>query len=520
MKSVLDGWRVLTEGRFEDAKKKFPDIADKLDYFKGVPDKYILWIAKTIKNTLASNEKDLQEIKDVVLKFDGLVNANKIQKKDINQWDIIALHKAIEDIGIGPSNTLIKKQAKGEAKIIYKDERFTVIQPLSKAASCQYGRGTKWCISATNSRNYWSYYNHSTKDHIGNPLDGEYENTPDEELYDFDKPTNIKFFFILDKTPARNNWEKVAVAAHASLTETEIFDATDDPVKLSDFQGYYPEPVLQAISNASGNNGLLGVGMSIKSIIQDSQNASLTDRQFRSKLEGIYNTISNTQLEEDTGQYYEQLVLGVATRFLPLLYNLSGTNRYPYTLRNAGVQGEFEQRLEQLSVNDVLACANKSYEAYSVNEQDEYWREGDPYFEWFDGTKRQFTMEELKKVAKFVPTYFNDPPFEGFAEEQYLKMIAPSLGVPVTYADMGVKSNSTSGVFIVLRAYAKSINTRNTLNALAEKVKENDQAQVNFLMKRIISGWSVDPGDVMAIVNLINQGKLNYKILEPLLTEV
>ena len=70
---------VEDEGRMEDAKRKYPYSAQYLDFFKDVPNKYILWIAQQIQKD-QYQESDLKEFKDTVMKFDALVNSNKITK--------------------------------------------------------------------------------------------------------------------------------------------------------------------------------------------------------------------------------------------------------------------------------------------------------------------------------------------------------------------------------------------------------------------------------------------------------
>lgn len=49
-------------------------------------------------------------------------------------------------------------KAKSESSIVYEDEHVRVIRPNTEHASCYYGKGTKWCISATSSQNYYNSY--------------------------------------------------------------------------------------------------------------------------------------------------------------------------------------------------------------------------------------------------------------------------------------------------------------------------------------------------------------------------
>ena len=53
---------------------------------------------------------------------------------------------------------LFKEKVRGDADRIYQDKTTLVVRPGSEEASCYYGQGTKWCISATEARNYWDQY--------------------------------------------------------------------------------------------------------------------------------------------------------------------------------------------------------------------------------------------------------------------------------------------------------------------------------------------------------------------------
>ena len=102
------------------------------------------------------------------------------------------------------------KIAKQDAEKIYEDERFLVIFPKTKEASCKYGKDTRWCISATESENYFYQY-----------------------LID----NNGIFYFIIDKArDKRNPLYKLALfykrdeQYNASLDST--YDANDEQLSL------------------------------------------------------------------------------------------------------------------------------------------------------------------------------------------------------------------------------------------------------------------------------------------------
>ena len=56
------------------------------------------------------------------------------------------------------TNRQTKATQKKDSIVVYKDEEKQVVIPLSKEASIQYGKNTKWCTAATESENYFIEY--------------------------------------------------------------------------------------------------------------------------------------------------------------------------------------------------------------------------------------------------------------------------------------------------------------------------------------------------------------------------
>ena len=50
------------------------------------------------------------------------------------------------------------KQAKAETDEVDSNEDYMVVRPRSEEGSCYFGQGTKWCISATQSQNYFDSF--------------------------------------------------------------------------------------------------------------------------------------------------------------------------------------------------------------------------------------------------------------------------------------------------------------------------------------------------------------------------
>ena len=81
------------------------------------------------------------------------------QSADINAYkslyDLqIALDEAEKVKDRKEQEKIHKAKMREDADRIYQDKTTLVVRPQSEGASCYYGQGTKWCISATDSQNY------------------------------------------------------------------------------------------------------------------------------------------------------------------------------------------------------------------------------------------------------------------------------------------------------------------------------------------------------------------------------
>ena len=95
-----------------------------------------------------------------------LLKQKGIIKKDIYDFDPtneIGDFKGAVEIGMRQlkdkeAKSALEKQAAGEADDLLETEDYAVIRPNSEGASCYYGWGTRWCISAREARNYFNQY--------------------------------------------------------------------------------------------------------------------------------------------------------------------------------------------------------------------------------------------------------------------------------------------------------------------------------------------------------------------------
>jgi hypothetical protein len=194
---------------------------------KGVLPKYIPWLVKQGMDTnlppWKSWEQVASEMYDLVSRFEKMVQMNQIigTEKDINQYKAIS---SLTNIITSAEETLLQKQKRkegeGEIKKIYQDETYLILEPLTKEASCKYGKGTEWCISATQSKNYFDEYHNE----------------------------GARFLFVIN----RKTNDKDAIAYHKNLSNIEIFNANDDEMNARYMNTKYPSEILKTINDYLG----------------------------------------------------------------------------------------------------------------------------------------------------------------------------------------------------------------------------------------------------------------------------
>ena len=194
--------QLIFEGREDDFKttygKKFsPEKLDAIiKMVNEIPSgsKFLTFLGKTLPPTIADGLLD-EKIKDTLKKFVSI--GPNLQIKDINQYKTFAeLYSAIEEY-----ETRIRRTVKSidGADIVYEDDQFTVVAPLTTEASCYYGAGTKWCTASSADNTHFNNY----------MKDG-------------------KLFYILDKTkPTSDKFYKVALLKKFEGDES-YFDALDE----------------------------------------------------------------------------------------------------------------------------------------------------------------------------------------------------------------------------------------------------------------------------------------------------
>ena len=230
MNKLMESWKrflnedLLAEGRLQDAKKKYPDHAEYIDAMSAKDpsgnNKYLMWMAKQF-NTDASNfsmsdqgkKIYVDTITDLVSKFHKSVQ--RLEKKDINQYKTLdELDDTLEKLGATSKEKRQKKKevAQEGSRIVYESDEYFVVRPETEEASCYYGQNTQWCISATESSNYFEDYTQRGKAFY-----------MIRNNYKSDKDPNKRIALVYSDYSGYDRPE-------------EIFDATDDQISLSSLE--------------------------------------------------------------------------------------------------------------------------------------------------------------------------------------------------------------------------------------------------------------------------------------------
>ena len=187
-KRPLTEEEILAEGRKDNVKKKYPELAER-----GLIDElsledpsgnnaYLGWMAKQIAKffkieaSYASREQFIAHTLNATKSFHS--NKQRMKQKDLNQYKTVAdLNQALDSLGLTSKDKRRQQRAREKevlanmSNIVFENDDIFAVRPLNKEASCIIGQRTKWCISATKSKNYWYDYlaGRNTTDNDGIP---------------------------------------------------------------------------------------------------------------------------------------------------------------------------------------------------------------------------------------------------------------------------------------------------------------------------------------------------------------
>jgi hypothetical protein len=147
---------ILKESREDNFKQQFTrkfgqeNVQRIVDL---IEPKFLNWVGQVLETM--DFDQNLMKVKQNIELFKKY--STNLPKTDISQY------KSLDELA-----TVIKayverprrsyKQVEG-GNVVYEDDRFFVVNPLTYTASCYYGKGTKWCTSATGDEHFKRYNN-------------------------------------------------------------------------------------------------------------------------------------------------------------------------------------------------------------------------------------------------------------------------------------------------------------------------------------------------------------------------
>jgi hypothetical protein len=281
VKAELTEEQLLAEGRLEDTKKKYTEL-DK----RGVVDNlsandpsgnnaYLGWMAKRLAEfykeyaSYQGREDFFERVKDATKKFH--LNKQRLKRKDLYQYKTVKdLYDELEKL---PETSKVKRAKKKEqamegSEIVFENDDFFAIRPFTTEASCYYGRATRWCISSTQSNNYFDQYSADGKGFVMVRL----EHLPDD-----------------------SDEKKIALVFDREGELEEVFDAADDSI---DEGAWHTAAAINIIEGVLEGSKWEGKGKELYDQIVEGENetfgkeeAEFRIREEQTKVPGIFKAI-------------------------------------------------------------------------------------------------------------------------------------------------------------------------------------------------------------------------------------
>lgn len=245
MKYLIEKLKIIQEDKFGEIILRNPELKQNIEYFKlnGLKPKYLDWLVKQYKTQNLENSFSREEVLGFINKFDLLIIRNQLQKRDINQYkNIDDLNSSMEQISIEYNNKINKKELGKQYHVLYEDNDYKIVQPLTEEASCKFGQGTKWCISGKENNKFKAY---SEED-------------------------GFKFLFVINKTTG----EKDAIAYNSDHNILEIYNSEDVKVEEIQFAIDMPLNIVKEINRFMEFRGIPEIN---KQELNDSMNEFFTN---------------------------------------------------------------------------------------------------------------------------------------------------------------------------------------------------------------------------------------------------
>lgn len=193
---------------------------------------------------------------NILHNFHEHLENNRIEKNDISQYK--SFDEIREQVKIA-SFKQAQKELRGATHVVYEDENYLMIKPLTFLSSTKYGASTKWCTTMENNNHY--FYDYSSNGIL---------------IYIFNKVSNVK------------------VAAYIRLQEIGRYD---NPIK------FYNEQDVETDSY------VLGLSKNVMEKLMEEYRISKTNRDFiKENYPEIYEKEWTKRNEEKVNQWTTEAV--------------------------------------------------------------------------------------------------------------------------------------------------------------------------------------------------------------------
>lgn len=150
----MDFIKMIKEGRKEDFAVKYsnkftPEQIKRMTSM--IQPKFLEWAGNNIDSI--NFDENFSKLHQALDFFER--NSGNLPITDLYQYKTLTqLLEAISDFQIKQRRTV--RQVKG-GNVVYEDDRFFIVNPLTHDASCYYGKGTKWCTAAETNYHFNSF---------------------------------------------------------------------------------------------------------------------------------------------------------------------------------------------------------------------------------------------------------------------------------------------------------------------------------------------------------------------------
>ena len=197
---------IKVAGKLTDAINTYPEFEQEIrKLYAGVRPGYFNWALEELVDGNATSD----ELIPILDRFQRV--RDNLERKDLYQYPAInILRKAVDKYGQTDAELRVEKRNKKseETDFVYKSDNFIVIWPKTEFASCEWGKNTKWCVSAKESNMYDNYSN-----------------------------DNVFLYFIINKNLSdKDKYRRIAIPTKGNLgiLKTEVRDALDENISMEE----------------------------------------------------------------------------------------------------------------------------------------------------------------------------------------------------------------------------------------------------------------------------------------------